>query len=194
VTDIPHWDEAPDVWDTLVLGGDTWPGIARVTVERGRKIDKKSAKGKNKATTTDQGVDPADVTITVRVMSAEDFAALADNVATVEPKAGTSPMVPYDIVHPVAAFRKVTAIVIEKISGPTHPEPSSGQAEVTLKCLEYNAPPVPTGGGPGGGNPAVYTNPDSKDVTSTPDGAIGPGAAGDAAAALNKGPAKTYTK
>jgi hypothetical protein len=61
------WDDSADLWDTVFLGAEPLPGIARVTGSHGRKLDVKSPPGRNGATITDKGYQPAKVEITLKL-------------------------------------------------------------------------------------------------------------------------------
>lgn len=67
------WDDSPDLWDTVYLGGNALPGIARVTATHGRKLDTKSAPGTNGARVVDKGYQPAKVDITLRFWTKEQL-------------------------------------------------------------------------------------------------------------------------
>lgn len=61
------WDDSPDLWDAVYLGGNALPGIARVSASHGRKLDTKSAPGTNGARIVDKGYQPAKVDITLKL-------------------------------------------------------------------------------------------------------------------------------
>lgn len=67
------WDESPDLWDTLYLGGSPLPGLASVSATHGRKLDAKSAPGTNGARIVDKGYQPAKVDITLKLWTKEQL-------------------------------------------------------------------------------------------------------------------------
>lgn len=67
-----HWENAPDLWDELRLGGVTLPGAARVRVALRRKIDSRSAPGQNGARLIDKGADVAKLFVAL-TCDAEDW-------------------------------------------------------------------------------------------------------------------------
>lgn len=86
---VPHWiddagatDADPankdrrGVWDVVYLGGVAMPGLAKVEVQQGRKIDDKGGPGRNGARLIDKGAEAAKVTITLRVWTAAQLAGL----------------------------------------------------------------------------------------------------------------------
>lgn len=146
---VPHWDDAPDVWDTLVLGAVTMPGVSRFDITRELKIDEKDAKGKQGAKLTVQGVKNAEGTITNQVATVEELAALEEALKTLEPKAGKGDPVPFDVVHPIATLRGLQSVLITKVSGP---KLEAGIMTTTLSWKQFDAPkkPATAGGGKGG--------------------------------------------
>lgn len=67
------WDDSPDLWDTLYLGGSPLPGLASVSATHGRKLDSKSAPGTNGARIIDKGYQPAKVDITIKLWTKEQL-------------------------------------------------------------------------------------------------------------------------
>lgn len=136
---LPHWHDEPDLYDTLILGGVQVPGVATVKISRKRKIDKKSAKGKNKGSVTTQGVEPAEVSIHVEVLSPSDFEALEDLMPMLEPvpdKEKATDEDALEIAHWAAKMRNVQAIVIESVEGP---ELKDGIMTLDVKAVEFDA-------------------------------------------------------
>jgi len=150
---IPHWSEQPDVWDTVVLGGVTFPGVAEVEVERELEIDKKKPKGKHQDKPTIQGVKSAKVDITITLNTPEEWAAFQDALQKIELGADNAAGTPVDISHPVTACRGIVAILIEKITGPKKPTGGTTFCTVKIDAMEFDAPKkttVSTGKGGGG--------------------------------------------
>lgn len=151
VSGVPHWDDDPTSWDTIVLGGVVFPGWAKVSIDRGQKVDAKTSKGKNLAKVTLNGFDPARVTITWKVSEEDELAAVPAALAVIEPVPGKTDPTPVDIVHPAASIRSVFAIVIGHIKGP---ELDAGILTFTVEGIEFQAPKKTTGNGVGGGSGA----------------------------------------
>ena len=101
-------------WDTLTLGGFKLPGVPRVTVKRGRKLDKKSAKGRNGATITDGGGQGAEVEIELRIATAEDWDTWCLVLWALDPTK-VAPQA-YTVVHPQTEAFQVQSVMIEDIS------------------------------------------------------------------------------
>ena len=69
------WDDDPELWDTVYLAGSALPGVASVTGGHGRKLDVKSAPGRNGARIVDKGYEPAKVEIALRMWTKEQLLA-----------------------------------------------------------------------------------------------------------------------
>jgi hypothetical protein len=143
---VPHWHDAPEVWDTLVLNDRPWPGVARVKVKRGRKYDRKEAGGANGETQTFKGTKAADVDITVRVHK-KDWEAVQAELEYIEPFVGKAKVQPISIGHAVTAVRKVLTIQIEDVEGPDNGE--DGVATFTIKAFEASKTNKANGSGTG---------------------------------------------
>lgn len=66
-----HWEEDSALWDTVYLAGAPLPGLATVSGAHGRKLDVKSAPGRNGARIIDKGYEPAKIEITLRMWTPE---------------------------------------------------------------------------------------------------------------------------
>ncbi len=135
-----HWDSESEAWDTVVLGGLRLPGVAKVTIDRGRKLDKKSAPGRNGATITDGGGEGASVSIEIQMATAEEWDAWCAAMKMLDPTK-TAPKA-WAIVHPEAEAMQVVSVMIEKINGSP---PDNGIKTVKLTCAEWF--PKPKGKG-----------------------------------------------
>jgi hypothetical protein len=143
--DLPHWHDDPEVFDALFLGGQRIPGVVTVKVSRKVKIDKKSPKGKNKAVITKQGVEAAEVDITIRLLSPEDFEEMKALMPLLEPVADkkiTGNDDALDIAHWATWMRNVEAIIIEDTDGP---ELKDGIFELHIKAVEFERPKTASG-------------------------------------------------
>lgn len=150
-----HWDTTPQAWDQCVLGKFLLPGVAKVSIKRSRKFDKKSAKGKNGATITDGGGEGAEVTIELSMTTADEWEAFCALASVIDP-AKVAPQA-FGIVHPQTEAFQVASVMIADISADM---PSSGIYTAKIKCEEWFPTPK-KGAGKGKGN------------TTTPKGASG---------------------
>ena len=147
--EIPHWSDAyaDDSWDALILGGIFVPGVPKVRINLPvTKIDKQKAKGKAGAKAVDAGPDPADVDITITLISRDDLEAKTPVLALIAPKPGVERK-PVEIQHPGANVFGVTSIIVEDISAD---QPSAkGGWEIKIKASQHTPKP-PTAPGLGG--------------------------------------------
>ncbi|HEY2408845.1 MAG TPA: hypothetical protein VGI10_22725 [Polyangiaceae bacterium] len=157
---VPYWYPNPhqfdnvdyldlsNPWDFVILQGILIPGLAKVRVSKGRKLDIKQPPGSHGATITDRGYKPAAVEISLTIFTARQWSDLQalfnglPNGFTLEPKPNNAYKAPaYPIDHPATAMRQVASIIIEDIEGP---EPSSsihGAVEFKFKCTQFFPPP-----------------------------------------------------
>jgi len=146
--DDATYDNPPNPWDQVALGGVMLPGLARVKVRKGRKLDVKQPPGSHGATITDRGYKPAQVDIHLTVWTYAQWQALqslfdGSNAAlTLEPKPNTSYAAPaYPIDHPATAMRQVSSIIIDEIEGPEPSSSMKGAVEFSFKCTQFFPPP-----------------------------------------------------
>lgn len=80
------WEETPEAWDTLWLGGRAVPGIAKITGNASRKIDSRSPPNGDGARLRDRGYEPARIEVEIRVWTAEQLAALETLLEEIHPR------------------------------------------------------------------------------------------------------------
>lgn len=131
-----HWDTSPANWDACILGKFRLPGVASLEIKRGRKLDKKSAPGKNGASVTDKGGEGAEVTITLQMTTADEWDAWCAALRILDPTK-VAPQA-YDIIHPEAEAFQVQSVMVEKISSG---KPDSGIKTIKIECTEWFAQP-----------------------------------------------------
>jgi len=88
---VPFWDEAPEAWDTLSLGGLTLPGVATVSGQAGRKMDTRSRPGADGARVRDRGYEPARLQIQIKTWTKDQLAELEAAIAELHPRRVTQP-------------------------------------------------------------------------------------------------------
>lgn len=147
---IPWWYDQPDAWDVVMLGGmllgsldpkatvtlNGGPALCKVKVKKGRKLDIKQSAGTHGATITDQGYKPASVDITVRIWTADQWAAIQQQLLTLEPPPTKGNATPFAILNAKTSARRVTSVLIEDIEGPDESS-IRGQYEFQLKCVQF---------------------------------------------------------
>ncbi|MGK3995093.1 hypothetical protein [Sorangium sp. So ce1024] len=135
---IPWPETQPGAWDTLFLAGRVFPGLAKVKVKGGQKIDRKDAPGSDGESTTQQGEKAKDVEIVHRMWTQEQWDEYEACFLLVEPVAEKRR--PVDIVTSQTAFRLITSVIIEEIDGPNWDEEKRWM-EVRYRCIEHKPPP-----------------------------------------------------
>lgn len=154
IDEFVHWEDEPDIYDTVALGGELFPGVAKIKFSRKRKIDKKSAKGKNKAKVTIQGWDAAEMTVTWQWLSREDDRRMRQLMPLLESESDkdTADKDALDIACYATSYRNVKAVIVEDIDGP---ELVDGIMTMTVKLVEFHKEPTATTG-KGGAGGAVF--------------------------------------
>lgn len=123
-------------WDYVVLGGETLPGVARVTVTAGSGIDVQKVKGGKGAVITDQGDPPAKVKIEV-MLQGGDYEEFRDFIVPLlRPRDATTGRPPLEIEHPNCELWGISRIMIGDITS-NQPQPG-GQMTITLDAVEWD--------------------------------------------------------
>lgn len=131
-----------NAWDVCTLGSNRLPGLAKLRIRKGRKLDKKRPPGAHFATVTDQGYNPAELELTLIIWTPLQWDTFQDMMPVLEPPATKGYAAPtFDIVHPAAAVRSVKAIVIEDIEGPFDSSVVKGAMEFRFKMIQFFPPP-----------------------------------------------------
>ena len=153
----PWWNESgegQDQWDTLILAGNTWPGLATISGSGvKRRIDVKKTKGKDGAVIKDNGMDLASIRIALRIWTAEHWTKFNELLPTIHPKRKGGTRVPTEIVHPQANTLGIKAIYISQIEVPDL-DRSSGIMTIDMTAIEWvpRPPPVKKAAGTKGGS------------------------------------------
>lgn len=86
-TGVPFWGEFPEVWDTATIGGETIPGVCRVSGEGMRlRADSKRAAGKDGASVAMLGLDVASFTIEAKLWTEAHLRAFQGIIGVAKPK------------------------------------------------------------------------------------------------------------
>lgn len=138
---VPFWDDDPDAWDTLTIGGVTVPGICNVSVNKRRDLDVKKANGSDGVTTTDTGYGGAKVKITWKLWTADQWRDRRRVLRLIDPAPGKlkDSAVAWTVGHPVFADRGISAIQIDSIDGPEGE--GDGSRTYTINAVEFRPPP-----------------------------------------------------
>ena len=141
---LPWITDGSLLWDTLLLGGEVWPGLPTVTSTVSRSIDKQKKKGDDGANLVDQGYEPAKVKIVIRIWLQEQWDDLQSKLATVHPRKKGGVRTPVDIIHPETQLKGVRQIYVEEI-GEAVPGTGAqtGMLTITLTASEWFPEPKP---------------------------------------------------
>lgn len=141
---LPWVADADLMWDTLILGGEVWPGLPTVESDPSRAVDAQKKAGDDGANLVDQGYEPAKVKITIRIWLAEQWKELQRLLATIHPRKKGGIRTPVDILHPETQLKGVRQIYVTHI-GPAVPGRGAEHGSLTLSfdALEWFPSPKP---------------------------------------------------
>lgn len=125
-------------WDIFKVAGKALPGVASVEGEKRYKIDKREAPGTDGATLTNLGLDTTEVTVRVRMWTADQFTRWCDNVVPLlQPgKPGTKPKA-LRVFHPALAAAGISSLYPMSVGLPVV---RSEIAEVVIKFVQFLPP------------------------------------------------------
>ncbi|WP_437600300.1 hypothetical protein WMF28_01900 [Sorangium sp. So ce590] len=131
-----------ELHDSVGIGSVNFPpnareGVAIVEVSTAQKVDTQKASGTDKAKTKLQGKEPVSVKITFR-FTYRIYDEVQEMLAYLDPN-GPNGGGPFAIVHPKAQERRVTDIIIEKMTDRKNITPC--MYEVTIEAKEWNPAP-----------------------------------------------------
>jgi hypothetical protein len=134
---VPIWDGSGDdqAWDALIIGGEFMPGIPTVEVTTKPVYDVKKPNGKALATMTDEGDEPAEVSVTLQLISQGDLDALPRALAVLQPPREGGKRDPAEILYPSVNVLGVESVVI----GPITISPPTAQNGLLIKftCTQW---------------------------------------------------------
>lgn len=131
-------------WDTVVMGDVKFPGICTVSVTRSKRVDSKKAPGRDGATPTYLGDDPATIDITCTIWTRAQWDALQDVLAIIWPSSrGAKNADNYNqsipLSHPsLDCAPRIEFVVLQSITKPRLVE--RGKVQVTMRGVEYIPP------------------------------------------------------
>jgi hypothetical protein len=137
MSNVPFWESAPQLWDTVKIGPYTLPGIAKVQGSVARRIETISAQGNEYSTQTDLGYDGAKITVTLRLWLQEHLDSYAAIAQHIRPAAalGNKPD-PLEVIYPAIAILGVRAMTLMKMTIP-EPTQDKGVYQATLDFEEF---------------------------------------------------------
>lgn len=135
----PFWETAPDQYDAIMLGSDTFvifsPTRVRIDGELSVKFDVKEAPGTDGASITYRGYTPAKVDVTWALYTEDMLRDFESLLPDIRPKPGKTAPKPIEIVHPQLALYNLHKFFVEKM--PLLKKAGSGIYDVTLSCVEF---------------------------------------------------------
>ena len=135
------WDVNSRLWDTLNLGGETWPGIWKTTSPGlTRTFEIKKAKDVDGLMMTDQGVSGPAVDF-VGMILPNEWGAVKNLLATHTPLQPGAKRHPLPVRGPLVDALKIGTVVIANVK--IDPPGPGGAVRITLKCLQWFPKPKP---------------------------------------------------
>jgi hypothetical protein len=140
--EFPSWIDDPDAWDRVQIGDIFLPGICTVLgLETGIDVDIKKTKGKDGATSEDNGIDPAEFDIEVHLVDADDWRAWLLVFPKINPRRPGAARQPQEIMHPEPNSLGISQITITKVRA-APPSPRGGKKYV-IHVQEFFPAPKP---------------------------------------------------
>ncbi len=134
------WDYVEiDYLTTLGADSDKTPGLATVSVRRGRKIDRKKSSGSDGETLTFTGINNADIEISLLIWTPEQLDALIKMWSFLQPAAGKGAPGAFDVHHPQFTINGVKSCVFVDSVG-MEPGPTGKTKVFVIKAIEYFPP------------------------------------------------------
>lgn len=146
MTRIPDWNEAPELWDSIRLGGFTLPGRAEITGgSLGYKEDIVQADGDTNVKVNTLSYRPAELEITVSMWEQAHLDKYAAIMKAYAPRKKLDRR-PIEVLHPWLEIYGVTYLYIFDMDLPT--KVGAGLYEAKLKLREFwDKPETPEGAG-----------------------------------------------
>lgn len=153
------------IWDTLTIDGETVPGLCSVSGSLKYDVEVKKAKGKDKASTTDNGIAPTAFEVTIRIWTAAQWAELVAIAARLLPRTPGGTRTPVRVDHPGLRICGIGKATVTEFEIPQPPE-AGKLFEHRIKFIEWvpAAAVVKKSGGTGSKSaPATPFNPFTPD-------------------------------
>jgi hypothetical protein len=128
------------LWDTVWLDDVEFPGKVDVRAAVARRVEARKARGRDGAQLTDQGLEPATVTLTFTAWKSDHFEALRDLIPRFAARQRLRDRKPLDIYHPALAPLGIARVYVTKV-GNIVPGSTRGTWEMEVECMEYMPPP-----------------------------------------------------
>lgn len=137
-SNVPFWGDAPQSWNTIILGGFKLPGVVTVLGKAFEvRADRKKIPGVSGETLTTLGREPCEPEIKVKLWKKQHLTDFLSLIKSFLPVGSQVLPPPVTVIHPALAMFKVRAIRVMKCSYPVETQP--GVFEVTLNFREFFA-------------------------------------------------------
>lgn len=163
---------SPLPFRTLYLGGMAAPGVVPAKggisgFAKKRKIDKKEGKGKDGATTTDNGDVATEGSVKLHIYRQAQFQAYYAFIDMIDAAIAANKSL--DVVHPTINAAKVSAVLVEEVGALLHEGNFLWSYE--LKLVKWLAKPVDAGGTPKGAQSGSSSTDPNSQIPPDPNGA-----------------------
>lgn len=138
---VQNWIDDPESWNRVRLGSFDLPGIAQVTMSRGREIDFKKAPGKDGGTSTDKGANEGKIKIRLTMNARQWSEKWLPILPHLEPAQG-KPSGPHGIAHPEPNSRGINVVEISDIA--SAPPTARGGYVLDIECQQWFPRPKDT--------------------------------------------------
>jgi hypothetical protein len=128
------------LWDTLTIDGEEYPGKVDVEAEIERKVDVRRVRGRDGGRITDHGLEPTTVTLTFHAWTDVHFAALRALIPRFAARQRLRDRKPFDAYHPALEALGITQLYTTKV-GNVRPGGQKGLWEMRVTAIEYFPPP-----------------------------------------------------
>ncbi len=154
----PFWGEVENngatYWDLIIIADLEFVGFATVTGGVSRKIQVNKPKGADGATITDNGYNPAKISITLKLVQQVDWDSFQnDLLPAIHPRRKGGPRTPVVLTHPALNVLGVSRIYFTSINAPVIGSDKIGT--VKLDAIEWFPAPKPVKKAAGKGYTAV---------------------------------------
>lgn len=126
--------EAPGAWDTTVIAGVLFLGLAAPDGDVGNALDIKKPKGRDGGTISDAGAVAAEFTITFRVWDRVTWASWGQVFRAIDPQRTPDRRTPVDVTHPALAEKNITRIYVKTVSIAKR---VGNEWHYTAKCIQW---------------------------------------------------------
>lgn len=121
-------------WDIATIAGRPVKGTAIITGGAERALEIKKGRGNDGATMTDAGYQPADVSVTIRGTTLDDFEFVKSLIADIHPRKKGGARSPVTIEHPAANMLGIRRLYVKRVEFPTL---DNGVMTFTFHCVEW---------------------------------------------------------